>query len=373
MSEQETFSGGVFHESIEGGRAGADVFTDTQSVVARLQDGQQFSLRFEKLDLEIGGASGKMVFCRNEDKSLTIFSEAKGFLKTLEYSGGLLTNQKVNELKQNNRSQRRKGRRSLLLGLAVIALLGWGIFELVLYGARTAVTALPISVDQQIGELAMEAMDLQGPVLTDKEVTSAIESMIARLEPHASTKGFEYKVTVVKADIMNAFALPGGYLVVYTGLIKKADRPEQVAGVLAHEIAHVTKRHGLQRIGQTIGISGLVSLLAGDVGGLAVLAEFLEFSTINKYSRDHETDADLEGVRMMLAAEIDPRGLAEFFEIMQHEHGDFPEALAWISTHPDHASRINEINKMFHDAGDLEFKPIAVDWEDVVRRVSEHE
>jgi Zn-dependent protease with chaperone function len=369
MNDQQTFSGGVFHESIEGGRAGAEISIDTQAVVARLQDDQQFSLRFEKLQLETGGASGKMVFCRNEDRSLTIFSEAKGFLKTLEHSGGLLTNQKVDQVKKTRRSNRRKSRRSVLIGLAVIVLLGWGIFELVVYGARTAVTALPISIDQQIGEFAMESMDLQGPILEDEVVASAIKSMIDRLQPHAAIEGFQYKVTVVEADIMNAFALPGGNLVVYTGLISKADRPEQVAGVLAHEIAHVTKRHGLQRIGQTIGISGLASLLAGDIGGLAVLSELLQFSTINKYSRDHETEADLEGVRMLLAAGIDPQGLAEFFEIMEHEQGGLPGPLAWISTHPDHVSRINDINKTLQAAGNVSFKPFSFEWQEVVQRV----
>ena len=372
MNDPQTFSGGVFHDSIEGGRAGAEISIDTQSVVAKLQDGQRFSLRFQQLELEIGGASGRMVFCRNEDRSLTIFSEAKGFLSTLEHSGDLLTNQKVQQVKKSSRSNRRKSRRSILLGLVVIALLGWGIFELVVYGARAAVTALPISVDQQIGEFAMDSMELQGPILKDEVVTAAIKSMIDRLQPHTSIRGFRYEVTIVEADIMNAFALPGGYLVVYTGLIRKADRPEQVAGVLAHEIAHVTKRHGLQRIGQTIGISGLAGLFAGDIGGLAVLAELLEFSTINKYSRDHETEADLEGVRMLLAAEIDPQGLAEFFEIMQHEQGGFPEALKWISTHPDHDSRINDINETLQASGNVSFKPISIDWQDVLKRVSRH-
>lgn len=73
---------------------------------------------------------------------------------------------------------------------------------------------------------------------------------------------------------------------------------------------------------------------------------------------------------MMLAAEIDPQGLAEFFEIMQHEQGGLPGALAWISTHPDHASRINDINKTLQASGKTSFKPFSVDWQDVVQRVS---
>ncbi|MAQ91313.1 MAG: peptidase M48 [Rhodopirellula sp.] len=369
-STNSIISGGVFNDSIEGGRAGAEIGIGPQGISAILADGTRFDLSFEAVELEIGGASGKMVFCRNEDKTLTIFTEDKRFIHSLSAAGSMLIEQKVAECLKTNRKRGRKSRRNVLTGLVLLALACWGIYEVVLYGARAAVNSLPISIDQQIGEVAMSSMDLQGGVLEDPVVTDAIQSMVARLAPHASVSGFEFDVTVVDADILNAFALPGGKIVIYTGLIKEANRPEQVAGVLAHEMAHVTKRHGLQRIGQTLGISGLATLLAGDLGGLAVLTELLAFSTINKYSRTHETEADLEGVRMLVAAKIDPSGLEEFFEIMQHEHGDVPAAIAWISTHPDHEDRIREIQNSFQEETTAGFEPLHLDWDEIVKRVN---
>ena len=85
-------------------------------------------------------------------------------------------------------------------------------------------------------------------------VVDAIDTIVRRLADHASRTDVTYEVWVVDAPIVNAFALPGGYIVVYTGLIDKAETPEQLAGVIAHEMAHVTKRHGLQRVAQSAGV-----------------------------------------------------------------------------------------------------------------------
>jgi Zn-dependent protease with chaperone function len=369
MDLATTISGGVFSESIPGGRAGAELRITYNSIVAELPDGSTFELGFEKVDLELGGASGRVVFCRNEDRSLTIFTEDKRFLYALEATGSGGLGQRIEELRSQYKRGKRRSWSGLLIVLAIIGLLGYGAYLGLLYGARAAITSLPIDVDRKLGELAIETMDLKGPEVKDPVVSEAIDEIVRRLAEHPAVAGFEYEVRVVDADIMNAFALPGGQLVIYTGLIRDAVRPEQVAGVLAHEIAHVTMRHGLQRIGQTLGITALATLLLGDVQGVGLLVELLEISTINKYSRLHETEADLEGVRMLHAAGIDPAGLAEFFTIMGEAHGELPEALSWMSTHPAHKERIAAINQRIQSDSSVVYVPLDVDWKDVVKRV----
>jgi len=370
MSEMTKISGGVFSDAIEGGRAGAEIEMTANEIIARQANGEEYRLSYRDCQLERGGASGRMIFCRNSNRSLTIFSEDNRFLSNLELFGSGFLQEDLERLKLSRSSKRRRNLLLTFVILAFVILLGIGTYLTILTVARRAIQALPISVDKEIGDFAIENMDLQGSPVEDEVVIAAIQEMVSRLEKHAAIKGFEYHVQVIDADIVNAFALPGGQIVVYTGLIKSSKRPEQVAGVVAHEIAHVTRRHGLQRIGHSIGIAALVNGLLGDVGGLvAVAGELLELSTINKYSRDHEAEADEEGIRMLHAAGIDPLGMAEFFQVMKDTHGDLPTVVSWISTHPEHDARIDAIKKQLATLPKKKYTPLEIDWPDVLKRV----
>jgi predicted Zn-dependent protease len=174
----------------------------------------------------------------------------------------------------------------------------------------------------------------------------------------------KFHLQVVESDIVNAFALPGGEMIVFTGLLAKAKQPEQVAGVLAHEMAHVTLRHGLQRIGQSLGIVTVAQLLIGDVGGLVALGtQILTTAAINSYSREQETQADLEGLRMLREAGINPLALAEFFDMMQAAgDGKIPEGMVWLSTHPDHRARIQAIQDEMKKHPTPNTAPLGIDW-----------
>ena len=119
-----------------------------------------------------------------------------------------------------------------------------------------------------------------------------------------------------------------------------------------------------------MGLWAAVTLLVGDVGGLrAAGTDLLQVATINSYSRDHENAADEEGIRMLHAAGINPRGMSQFFRLLQREHGDLPGMLSWISTHPDHASRIANVDAIVDALPIREYQPLDIEWQDVQRRV----
>jgi predicted Zn-dependent protease len=159
-------------------------------------------------------------------------------------------------------------------------------------------------------------------------------------------------------------------MVVFTGLIAEAHEAEQVAGVLAHEMAHASLRHGLHRIGQSLGLATAIHLLLGDTRGLvAAGTELFQLASINSYSRDQENAADEEGVRMLHAAHIDPLALARFFETLKTEDGDLPDAISWISTHPQHEARIAAIEDQLARLPKCDNQPLEVDWADVQRCV----
>ena len=369
------FTGGVFSERIDGGRAGATITLAPEGIVAFASDGQRFTVRWGDCQLEMGGASGRMVFCRNADRSLTIFCEDKRFPQALAQARGSGLNEQVEQMLVLRQARGRQGRGLLTLGLVALGLLLVGGYYGVMAGARAALKALPPSVDRTLGDHAFTAMEKEGPELRDPVVVDAIETIVERLGKHANAgrqgdAAFDFRVHVIQADVLNAFALPGGQIVVFTGLIAACDDPNELAGVIAHEMAHVTLRHGIERIGQSMGLALAVNLVLGNVEGIATAGvELLRFATQNKYSREQEASADAEGVRMMHAAGLDPRGLSRFFARLKAEgQGRVPKALEWISTHPDHDARIAAVDQQVDGLAAKPLEPLELEWAEVRRR-----
>lgn len=373
MQDETCFTGGVFSESIDGGRAGAEIELAHDGVVAVTGDDQRFRVQYSECQVEIGGFNDRMVFCRNPDRSLTIFCEHKRFANALAHAAAGLLDEQLQQKQQQVRSRLWRGRGLTVTLVVVSVLLLVGLYFGIQIAGVAAVEAMPVSVDRQIGEYSFESMDLGGTEIHEASVVEPLQAMIDRLAPHAAIEGLEFEVHVVESEMVNAFALPGGVIVVYTGLITQSEHPEQVAGVLAHEMAHATKRHGLQRVSQSLGLAAAASLLLGDVDGIVVLgAELFQLATINSYSRDQETEADTEGVRMLHAAAIDPLGLAQFFEVMKEHGAELPGGLAWISTHPEHDARIMNVRSQMAALGPQEYRPLEMDWDEVRKQVAEN-
>ncbi len=372
MNNDLTFSGGVFSKSIEGGRASAQIQLTREGIVAVANSGEQFVLNYRECQIEIGGASDRMYFCRNADRSITIYCEERMFPQTLSQTSMGLLDDQIRLRKTEHRREIWTGRgwvTAFLVACAVLLVVGY-------YGVRAAgqaaARALPVSFDKRIGELAYKNMDIGGVEVHDPVVREAIQKMVDRLAPHAAIKELDFDVHVYKSPLVNAFALPGGKIVVFTGLIEKADEPEQVAGVLGHEMAHATLRHGLERIGQSLGMAAAVTLLIGDTGGVvAAGADLFRMASVNSYGRAQESAADAEGVRMLHAAGMDPSGLPKFFETLKHEEGDIPDAISWISTHPKHEERIAALEKQIAALPAPVLIPLELDWSDIQRRVKD--
>jgi predicted Zn-dependent protease len=171
-------------------------------------------------------------------------------------------------------------------------------------------------------------------------------------------------------DDVNAFALPGGQIVVWTGLLRQAESAEQIAAVLAHEIAHVERRHGLRnvahRAGLALGLRLLVVIFVGaDLDGLSGLAaDVAVIAASNDYSQDQESQADADAVARLHAVGIDPGALADFFRVMTREGvGEVPAFASWLATHPDHESRIAAIEAQRRALGPVTARPLVVDLE----------
>lgn len=204
--------------------------------------------------------------------------------------------------------------------------------------------------DVQMGEQSAAQVLRETPMLDDPEVTTYISRLGAKLSAKAAGERFPYQFRVVATREINAFALPGGFLFVNAGAIAAARNEGELAGVMAHEIAHAALRHGTNQASKQqiakLGLGVLGTLAAsgenpnigqaiGSIGGLGANMLFL------KFGRKAEKEADLEGARILVEAGYDPRDMANFFKTLQAEGGQrVPEML---SDHPDPGNRIKYI------------------------------
>ena len=365
--DDEEFEGGVFSAEVPEGRARAVLRAGPEGLMAKTQDGQLLRLAWRNLSIERGGASGRVIRCSGPGRRPTTFwSESDGFLRALESWGGNEVADALARLEGARVSSRRRHLLLWALVLLVVVAAVRAVPILFRSSIRAAVHGIPTSVDRRIGELAFEAMDAGGPLVEDELVDEALSTILERLLPSGELFDEPVEVRVVREDSVNAFALPGGFLTVHSGLIVEAEGPAEVAGVLAHELAHAELRHGLSRIAHSLGTVAAVRLFLGDAEGLLGLAtEVFTTSTVNDYSREQEAAADQSAVLRLLEARIDPEALAGFFDRLQAEGGELPTGLGWMASHPRSAERAAEVRRLARAGDSVSFEPFELDWEEV--------
>jgi predicted Zn-dependent protease len=213
---------------------------------------------------------------------------------------------------------------------------------LVLSGA----CAISQQQEVQVGNDYAAQLARELPVVRDASSERYLTTLGNALAQATDTRGLTWHFTIVNSREVNAFAVPGGWIYINRGLIERAENLSQLAGVLAHEIGHVTQRHSVQQMQQAQGANAGVSLLctltkvceggagqaAINVGGSALFA---------KFSRSDESEADAEAVRTTIRAGYDPRGIPGMFRILLAEQQRNPSVLeGFFLTHPLAADRV---------------------------------
>lgn len=164
----------------------------------------------------------------------------------------------------------------------------------------------------------------------------ALDDLTRRLAPADSP--YPFRVRVVDLEMINAFALPGGEIVIADGLLRFAATPDEVAGVLAHEMGHVLHRHATASIIEAVGLAFLFATLLGDIGSGAIGAAGETLIGLT-FRREAEAEADERAFDLLERAGLSRRGMASFFARIEREAGDLPAALRLLSTHPPNEIR----------------------------------
>jgi len=239
-----------------------------------------------------------------------------------------------------------------LLAMAVLAFALWIVLP---RAARIVAAVIPVSweealgeqVYEQIGEIfaKMEGRDEVQVCVGDRSSRRVLDDLADRLAA-ASDSPYNFRIAVLDLDTPNAFALPGGRIVLLRGLLDYAESPDEIAGVLAHEMGHVVHRHGTEGIVRALGLTFFFGVMLGDMGSgsIGLLGETL---VSNAFSREAETEADESALETLGGAGLATGGLVQFFERLKKDHGDVPALLAVLSSHPRHEERL----EMFNQAG----------------------
>ncbi|HYW13225.1 MAG TPA: M48 family metallopeptidase [Longimicrobium sp.] len=217
-------------------------------------------------------------------------------------------------------------------------------------GAGVAAGCAPaVSTQQevQLGADYSRQINQQMPMLNDQATVNYVNQIGQQIAQIADPRGIRYHFYVVNSDVVNAFALPGGYVYINRGIIERADNVSELAGVLAHEVGHVAERHSIEQLQRAqnanLGLNVLYGVLLGrnpsgveqagiQVGGSAVFAG---------YTRDAEREADAVAVGYLMRAGYSPNGLPSFFqellELQQRQPGRVQQ---WFATHPTTQERV---------------------------------
>ena len=368
MSEaKQSFEGYVTHpslgEEVVCGRIGFEGWRLRFESERVMREVQLVKLRIARDE----SAEGGLVFCDPDHPEWLIHTLDEEILK----QGPLLqqphTRNQVAELEGGKELMRRlKITGAFLAGFALLALVVSLLMGLMV---RSLVARVPVEWEQELGDSVMADLKESETFVEDAKLQTNLVRAVAPLLRTVPTNALGFKFYLLKSPQPNAFALPGGHVVVTTSLLELADRPEEIAGVVAHELAHVTKKHGLRKILSSAGpyILGRI-FMRGNRGLMGVLAGSSQVLVYQSFSQEYELEADDAGWQLLVAARIDPRGLADMLKKLEAEEARMkftsvtPQA---FRSHPATEKRIRRLEakwrKLKDKSGFIEYEGVKRD------------
>ena len=223
--------------------------------------------------------------------------------------------------------------------IGATAVLLAGFWFLLPLAAGPVASQVPLSWEEGLGRTVQrQALALMAPgsrMCSGRAGRQAIERLVQRLSATRPSR-YRFRVTVVDNGTVNAFAAPGGYIVVFRGLIDESAGADGLAGVLAHEMGHVIERHGLKNLVKSLGLSFVMAALIGDTSAIGSIAtDMAQSLATSKFSRDAEREADRIAVEMLNRANISGRGFRAFFQMVARETGQEDKSIGrYFASHP---------------------------------------
>ena len=298
-----------------------------------------------RLGIDMDKESGRIDFYDPQQPDLVIYTLDEEILKHPALLQQAHTRRQIEALQSADELKRRLKLTGLfLVGFAVLAVV---VSTLLGVMVRSLVAAVPPQWEQELGDNVMPELKKHLVVVEDKKLKAKLDQAVLPLVNTLPTNYGPFKFYIVQDRFPNAFALPGGHVIVNTALIDMADKPEEVCGVVAHEIAHVTQKHGIRKIISEAGPFLVFKLFVSDRSGVfGVLGSGSKLLVSQSFSQEYELEADSVGWDYLVKAHIDPRGMVDMFhklKLMQDNMGTEALSVSAFESHPQTEKRIQRL------------------------------
>ena len=229
----------------------------------------------------------------------------------------------------------------LAFTVVIIGLVLLSYFLLLPKAAERIAMTVPIEWEKQLGDASYKSMVAESKIDTLR--SNRLNQFFSKL---GYKSNYTIDITVVDEEVVNAFALPGGRMVVYKGIIDKMDNYKEMVALLSHEFSHIELKHTTKNMFRSLSSYMLISVLLGDASGLtAVVVQNADQLKQLGYSRSLEEEADRNGLKLMRERRIDPKGMEGLFRALKQEEGEAGKVPEFLSTHPLTDSRIKMVKE----------------------------
>jgi predicted Zn-dependent protease len=195
---------------------------------------------------------------------------------------------------------------------------------------------------EKLGDLFWDVFQHKEKENKNSFVVNAVDSIVNKICVANNIENDLLKIHILNKDDINAFALPNGHLIVYSGLILNSDNPEELSGVIGHEIAHIQLNHVMKKLVKEVGLSVLITMTSSK-GGSEVIKKTAKTLSSSSFDRSLEKESDITAVDYLIKAKINPEPLANFLYKLSDNENEETKYLSWISTHPDSKERAEYI------------------------------
>ena len=312
-------------------------------------EGYVVDLAYADLELEIRGSGASKVTLSNPETSdWSLEVEGHAVLADRALRGRTAIRRQIEDFEDQ-----KDGFKRLLITFAFFA--GFiGLSALAGVAVEAAmpkmVAMVPISVENEMTE---EQIGLVREIIPEEYAeTNALRQLYGLLDrvcPKSKRGGYEFELYLIDSPVVNAFAMPGGKIFIFTGVLEEAESTEEIAGVLAHEAAHAMKRHGLRHVIANAGPSLVFDrVLGSEEGFLSAVAACSSFLVQMNFKRSFEREADDTAFDYLVEAGIDPRGLVQFLQKLLRKEGDL-SAFNTVLSHPPSAERVEAMKRRWRE------------------------
>jgi predicted Zn-dependent protease len=218
----------------------------------------------------------------------------------------------------------------------------WFLLQQVDWMSVFRVEKVTEKTEQKLGDLFWEIFRKAEKENKNQFIINSIDSLVTKICVSNNINKTRIKLHVLDKDEVNAFALPNGRLVIYSGLILAAENQEELSGVICHEIAHIELNHVMKKLIKEVGLSVLISMTTGG-SGIDIIRETAKMLSSTAFDRGLEKEADIKAVDYLIKANINPESFANFLYKHSDNDSEIMKYLSWMSTHPDSKERAKYI------------------------------